>query len=194
LHFLAPIGVEFQELLADPGIRGRSYMVRKLLAVLSVLIVAASVPSAACSRASNPEERARALEYTQSLEEHPLAKDGLQKRMWLTEWIVQVPDLTVNVSRGEYKALESLDKVNDTYSNQLRMQAVFSQAAFQLQHPEEKNAAAIQAAGLAGTLRAYRAIQQFDPTAKYPLLDNLMSLEKKGKLQKYVEKQNKARS
>jgi hypothetical protein len=169
-------------------------MVRRLLAVLAVLILAASVPSAACSRASNPEERARALEYTQSLEEHPLAKDGLQKRMWLTEWIVQVPDLTVNVSRGEYKALESLDKVNDTYSNQLRMQAVFSQAAFQLKHPEEKNAAAIQAAGLAGALRAYRAIQQFDPTAKYPLLDNLMSLEKKGKLQKYVEKQNKARS
>jgi hypothetical protein len=170
-------------------------MVRQLLAALSVLLVTASIPSAACSRsATNPEERARALEYTQSLEEHPLAKDSLQKRMWLTEWIVQVPDLTVNVPRQEFKALQSLDKVNDTYSNQLRMQAVFSQAAFQLQHPEEKNAAAIQAAGLAGTLRAYRAIQQFDPTAKYPLLDNLMSLEKKGKLQKYVEKQNKAKS
>ena len=169
-------------------------MARILVAVLGVLIVAASIPSAACSRASNPEERARALEYTQSLEQHPLAKDSLQKRMWLTEWIVQVPDLTVNVPRQEFKALVSLDKVNDTYSNQLRMQAVFSQAAFQLQHPEEKNAARIQAAGLEGTLRAYRAIQQFDPTAKYPLLDNLMSLEKKGKLQKYVEKQNKARS
>jgi len=169
-------------------------MARKLIAALVLLILGASIQSAACSRATNPEERARALAYTQSLEEHPLAKDSLQKRMWLTEWIVQVPDLTVNVPSGEYKALQSLDKVNDTYSNQLRMQAVFSQAAFQLQHPEEKNAAAIQAAGLAGTLRAYRAIQQFDPTAKYPLLDNLMSLEKKGKLQKYVEKRNKAKS
>jgi len=167
-------------------------MARKLLAVLILLLVAASIPSAACSRsATNPEDRARALAYAQSLEEHPLAKDSLQKRMWLTEWIVQVPDLTVTVPPREFKALQSLDRVNDTYSNQLRMQAVFSQAAFQLQHPEEKNAAAIQAAGLAGTLRAYRAIQQFDPTAKYPLLDNLMSLEKKGKLQKYVEKQNK---
>jgi hypothetical protein len=166
-------------------------MARRLLAVLILLIVA-SIPSAACSRsAANPEERARALEYTQSLEEHPLAKDSLQKRMWLAEWIVQVPDLTVTVPLQEFKALQSLDKVNDTYSNQLRMQAVFSQAAFQLQHPEEKNTARIQAAGLEGTLRAYRAIQQFDPTAKYPLLDNLMSLEKKGKLQKYVEKRNK---
>ena len=167
-------------------------MVRKLLAVLIVLIVAVSLPSAAKMRGpSTAEERAQALAYAQSLEQHPLAKDSLEKRMWLTEWLVQVPDVTVNVCCKELKALESLDKVNDTYSNQLRMQVLYSQAAFQLQHPEEKSTATIQAAGLAGTLRAYRAIQQFDPTAKYPLLDNLMSLEKKGKLQKYVEKQNK---
>jgi hypothetical protein len=167
-------------------------MVRKLLAVLSVLLAAASLPSFAAPRGpSTAEERARALEYAQSLEQHPLAKDSLEKRMWLTEWIVQVPDLTVNVSPRTFKALESLDKVNDTYSNQLRMQALFSQAAFQLQHPEEKNTARIQAAGLEGTLRAYRAIQQFDPAAKYPLLDNLTALEKKGKLEKYVQKQGK---
>ena len=47
------------------------------------------------------------------------------------------------------------------------------------------------AAGLAGTLRAYRAIQRFDPSARYPLLDDLMSIEKRGKLQKYVEKRTK---
>jgi hypothetical protein len=161
-------------------------MVRKILAVLIVLTTAASLPSAAKVRGpSTPEERARAVEYVRSLEENPLAKDGLAKRMWLTEWIVEVPDLTVNAC---CKELESLDKVNNTYSNQLRMQMVYSQAAFLLQHPEEKNTATIQAAGLAGTLRAYRAIQRFDPTAKYPLLDNLISLEKQGKLQQYVQK------
>jgi hypothetical protein len=163
-------------------------MVRKLFVVLIALIVAASVPSAAKMRGpSTPEERARALEYAQSLEDHPLAKDNLEKRMWLTEWLVNVPDVTVSPC---CKGLESLDKVNNTYSYQLRMQVLYSQAAFLLQHPEEKNAVAIQVAGLAGTLRAYRAIQRFDPTAKYPLLDNLMSLEKKGKLEKYVQHQN----
>src|SRR5208283_2632201 len=164
-------------------------MVRKLFVVLIVLIVAASIPSAAKMRGpSTAEERAQALEYAQSLEQHPLAKDNLEKRMWLTEWLVNVPDVTVTPC---CKGLESLDKVNGTYSNQLRMQVLYSQAAFQLQHPEEKNAVTIQTAGLAGTLRAYRAIQQFDPSAKYPLLDNLMSLEKQGKLEKYVQKQNK---
>lgn len=167
-------------------------MVRKLFAVLSVLVVAVSLPSAAKMRGpSTPEERVQALEYVQSLEQHPLAKDSLEKRMWLTEWLVQIPDVTVKLSPKEFKALKSLDKVNDTYSNQLRMQVLYSQAAFQLQHPEEKSTVAIQAAGLAGTLRAYRAILQFDPSAKYPLLDNLISLEKQGKLEKYVEKQNK---
>ena len=167
-------------------------MVRKLLAVLIVLVVATALPSAAKMRGpSTAEERAQALDYVQSLEQHPLAKDSLEKRMWLTEWLVQIPDVTVNVCCKELKALESLNKVNDTYSNQLRMQALYSQAAFQLQHPDEKSTAAIQAAGLAGTLRAYRAIQQFDPSAKYPLLDNLMSLEKQGKLQRYVQKQRK---
>ncbi|HME33417.1 MAG TPA: hypothetical protein VKG65_11740 [Terriglobales bacterium] len=167
-------------------------MVRKLFAVVIVLVVAASLPSAAKMRGpSTAEERAQALEYIQSLEQHPLAKDSLEKRMWLTEWLVEIPDVTVNVCPKEIKALKSLDKVNNTYSNQLRMQVLYSQAAFQLQHPEEKNTVRIEAAGLAGTLRAYRAIQQFDPSAKYPLLDNLMSLERRGKLEKYVEKQNK---
>ncbi len=167
-------------------------MVRKLIAVVIVLLVAASLPAAAKMRGpSTPEERAQALQYVQSLEDHPLAKDSLEKRMWLTEWLVQIPDVTVNVCCKELKALEALDKVNDTYSNQLRMQVYYSQLAFQLQHPDEKSTATIQAAGLAGTLRAYRAIQQFDPSAKYPLLDNLMSLERQGKLQKYVQKRNK---
>jgi len=167
-------------------------MVHKLFVVLIVLMVAASVPSAARIRGpSTAEERAQALEYAQSLEQHPLAKDNLEKRMWLTDWLVNVPDVTVMPC---CKGLESLDKVNNTYSYQLRMQVLYSQAAFLLQHPQEKNAVAIKAAGLAGTLRAYRAIQQFDPTAKYPLLDNLMTLERKGKLEKYVQHQKCAKS
>ncbi len=164
-------------------------MARKLLAVVALFVTAVSLPCAAKMRGpSATGDRERVLDYTHSLEDHPLAKDSLEKRMWLTEWIVQVPDLNVNVC---CKELESLDQVNNTYSNQLRMQAMYSQAAFQLEHPDVKDSTAIQAAGLAGTLRAYRAIQRFDPTARYPLLDNLISLERKGKLQKYVQQQSK---
>jgi hypothetical protein len=163
-------------------------MTRKLLAFVVVLIAAVSLPCAAKMCPSLSPDRERVLDYTHSLEDHPLAKDSLEKRMWLTEWIVQVPDLNVNVC---CKELDSLDQVNNTYSHQLRMQAMYSQAAFQLEHPDVKDSATIQAAGLAGTLRAYRAIQRFDPSAKYPLLDDLISLERKGKLQKYVQQQSK---
>jgi len=163
-------------------------MACKRLSVLLVL-AAVSLPCAAKMRTLLcPVERARVLDYTRSLEDHPLAKDNLAKRIWLTEWIVNTPSVNVEVC---CKELQSLDDVNNTYSQQLRMQAMYSQAAYQLEHPEVKNAAQIQTAGLAGTLRAYRAILRFDPSAKYPLLDDLLSLERQGKLQKYVERQTK---
>ncbi len=167
-------------------------MGRRLFVLLAMTVLAASVPAESKTRGpSTPQERARALDYIQSLEQNPLAKDSLDKRMWLTEWIVQVPDFTVKFC---CKELDSLDKVNDTYSNQLRMQAIYSQAGYILRHPNVKSDAEKQAAGLAGALRTYRAIQRFDPSAQYPLLDNLLSLEKQGKLLQYVEQQSKCES
>jgi hypothetical protein len=163
-------------------------MARKLLAVYVVVVTAlcaSSVAKPKLCNLSSSNEAERVVDYTRSLENHPLAKDNLQKRIWLTEWIVNTPAITVAPS---FEELNSLDAVNNTYSQQLRMQAMYSQAAFQLEHPKVKDPAAIQAAGLAGTLRAYRAIQRFDPSARYPLLDDLQSLERKGKLQKYVER------
>jgi len=163
-------------------------MGRKLFVLLAVTVLASALPAESKTRGpSTPQERARALDYIQSLEQNPLAKDSLGKRIWLTEWIVQIPDFTVKLC---CKAFESLDKVNDTYSNQLRMQAIYSQAAFILQHPQVKSEAEKQAAGIAGALRAYKAIQKFDPSAQYPVLDNLLSLEKQGKLVRFVEEQS----
>ena len=160
-------------------------MGRKLFVLLALTVLAASTPAESKMRGpSTPEERARALDYIQSLEQKPLAKDSVGKRIWLTEWIVQVPDITVRMCG---KALDSLDIVNDTYSNQLRMQAIYSQAGYILQHPEVKSEAQKQAAGLAGALRAYQAIRRFDPSAEYPVLDNLLSLQRQGKLVRYVE-------
>ena len=162
-------------------------MGRKLYVLLAITILAASIPAESKMRGpSTPQERARALDYIQSLEQNPLAKDSFEKRLWLTEWIVQVPDFTVKLC---CKALDSLDTVNDTYSNQLRMQAIYSQAAYILQHPSTASDAEKEAAGLAGALRAYKAIQRFDPSAQYPVLDELVSLEKQGKLVQYVEQQ-----
>jgi hypothetical protein len=158
-----------------------------LAAVVAVVLAVCSTSAAKPHALANCDEFSRVVTYAHSLEENPLAKDNLQMRMWLTEWIVNSPSVEI----APYKELDSLDAVNNTYSQQLRMQAMYSQVAFQLEHPKVKDPTAIQAAGLAGTLRAYRAIQRFDPSAKYPMLDDLMSLERKGKLQKYLEHRNK---
>ena len=158
---------------------------RSLIAVLMLAVLC--IPGLAKKmRTSAPDNVERVLGYAHDLEEHPLSKDNLAKRMWLTEWIVNTPQMKVETCCQE---LNSLDAINNTYSHQLRMQAVYSQAAFQIEHPDVKDRSTIQAAGLAGTLRAYRAIQRFDPSAIYPLLDDLMTLERKGKLLDYVERQ-----
>jgi len=82
--------------LAAQATKGEGTMGRKLFVLLTVTILAASIPAESKTRGpSTPQERARALDYIQSLEQNPLAKDSLDKRMWLTEWIVQVPDFTV---------------------------------------------------------------------------------------------------
>jgi hypothetical protein len=159
-------------------------MARRWLAALVVTVIACTLPCVAKTHSiPAPLELDRVVDYAHSLEEHPLAKDNLAKRIWLTEWIVNIPAVDVDPC---CKVLTSLDEVNNTYSQQLRMQAVYSQVAFQLEHPDVRDREAIQTAGLAGTLKAYRAIQRFDPSAKYPVLDDLLSLEKKGKLQEYV--------
>ena len=141
-------------------------MGRKLFVLLTVTVLAASVPAESKTRGpSTPQERARALDYIQSLEQNPLAKDSLDKRMWLTEWIVQVPDFTVTPC---CKDLDSLDKINDTYSNQLRMQAIYSQAAYILRHPKVKSDAEKQAAGLAGALAHVSSNPTLRPLSSIP--------------------------
>ncbi len=72
-------------------------MTRRILAILILLLTAASVPCAARTRLPSAEDRERVVDYTRSLEENPLAKDNLEKRMWLTEWIVKAPALSVGV-------------------------------------------------------------------------------------------------
>jgi len=78
---------------------------------------------------TSPEDRERVLTTPQS-EEHPLAKDNLAKRMWLTEWIVKAPDVTVDVC---CKDLQSLDEVNNTYSEAVYACRRCTRSAFELE-------------------------------------------------------------
>ena len=162
-------------------------MGRKLFVLLAVTVLAASdsrrVQNARTLHAAGAGARAR-------LHPEPGAESARQRQPRQTHVADRVDRAGAGLHRDVLlQGLDSLDKVNDTYSNQLRMQAIYSQAGFILQHPKVKSDAEKQAAGLAGALRAYRAIQRFDPTAQYPVLDNLSSLEKQGKLVQYVEQQ-----
>src|SRR6516164_2251429 len=61
-------------------------MGRKLFVLLAMTVLASSIPAESKTHGpSTPQERARALDYIQSLEQNPMAKDSLEKRIWLTE-------------------------------------------------------------------------------------------------------------
>src|SRR3974377_845851 len=80
--------------------QGGSTMGRKLFVLLALTVLASSAPAESKMRGpSTPEERARALNYIQSLEQKPLAKDSVEKRIWLTEWIVRGAGITAKICR-----------------------------------------------------------------------------------------------
>ncbi len=54
---------------------------------------------------STSEERARAVKVAHELEADPLAKDANEHREWMIQWIMEIPDITVNVCFDYFGAL-----------------------------------------------------------------------------------------
>ena len=156
-------------------------MGRKLFVLLALTVLAASIPAESKTRGpSTPQERARALDYIQSLEQNPLAKDSLDKRMWLTEWIVQVPDFTVTscckdarlARQGERHLLEPVAHAGDLFAG-----------GYILQHPEREERG--REAGRRTGRNACAPIRRFSASIRPRSIQcstTSASLEKQGKL------------
>src|ERR1700686_3531651 len=95
---------------------------------------------------STSEERARAVKIAHELEDDPLAKDAKEKRTWVIKWIVEIPDITVNV------CFDYFGKVPDPprgHSMEITNQMVISSAAFMIEHPDKaKDEQAVALLGL----------------------------------------------
>ena len=83
---------------------------------------------------STAEERARAVKVAHELEDDPLAKGAKEQREWVIQWIMDIPDITVNV------CFEYFGKVPDPprgHSKEIARQMVISSAAFMIEHPDK---------------------------------------------------------
>ncbi len=166
--------------------KGGYSMKRIALTVLGLLIAGAFVPVSATPRGpSTLRERLLAVRYAHSLEVHPLSLDSVQKRQWMNDFLVRVPDIEINVCDNVIAA--PLNQANQNYSQQLKWQYVYSSAAFMIQHPEVKNPVKIQTAGVEGALRAYRSILRIDPSVRFTFMEDLLMKRQRGALEVYVK-------
>ena len=135
---------------------------------------------------ATPEEKANAVKAARLLESDPLTKDGKKIREWFTLWLIEVPDIHLEVCIGYLKPL--YEGKGKNYAAELSAQMMFSSAAFIIEHPEQANdRTAVNLAGLEGSLKSYEAILKSKPTAKWEFLDGLILKREKGELKAFVE-------
>jgi len=135
---------------------------------------------------STPEERATAVKSARLLETDPYNKDAKKVREWFLKWLIEVPDISVEICTGYLSPLYG-KKIKDNEA-ELVTQMTFSSAAFIIENPDKANdKVAVNLAGLEGTLKMYESILKSKPNAKIDFLDQLIAKRDKGELRTYVE-------
>jgi hypothetical protein len=156
------------------------------IATLVIGFLAPRTAGAQTRGPSTPEERARAVKVAHELEEDPLAKGAKEHREWMIQWIIAIPDITVNVCFDYFGTLPASPKA---HSEEITRQMVLSSAAFMIEHPDKaKDEQAVALSGLLGALKAYQAILKQDAASRWPQMDRLIQMRAKGELDDYVAK------
>ncbi len=138
---------------------------------------------------STPEERAKVVQIARALEADPLQPGNKDMRTWFTVWLIEVPDITIQVCGEELGPVFHDSNRDKNFVSEFFGQSMFSAASFVIEHPEQaNNKVALYLAGVEGSLRAYQSIPKVHPETRWPFLDDLILKQQKGELPKYVEK------
>lgn len=134
---------------------------------------------------STAEERAKAAQFTHDLESNPLGPQAKSEREWLTLWLIEVPDITVEIC-PRLLGPELPDKKK--FGTEILSQLMFSEAAFMIENPDKaKDNISVHTAGAGGALKVYEAILKDHPKAQLKALDDIIARRDKGELQNHVE-------
>jgi len=159
--------------------------------LVRIIIIATFLTSLAVPRSgaqqrgpSTEEERARAVKVAHQLEENPLAKDADEQRKWMVQWIIEIPDITINVCPDYFGDLPNPPR---NHSTEIFTQMSLSSAAFIVEHPDKvKDEQAVAMAGLLGSLKSYEAILKQEPGSHWAEVDKLLKVRDQGKLDDFV--------
>jgi hypothetical protein len=134
---------------------------------------------------STPEERAKAVQFAHDLESNPLNPQAKREREWLTLWLIEVPDITVEVC-PRLLGHDLPDKKK--FGTEILSQLMFSEAAFMIENQDKsKDPVEVHMAGIAGSLKVYETILKDHPEAKSKGLDDILTLRGKGQLKDHVQ-------
>ena len=135
---------------------------------------------------STSEERAKVVALTRLLERDPFAEDAPATRQWLRDWAIEVPDIRVYVCTD---LLGHGLGDNHPYAREINDQAVFSAAAFAVEHQDEaRDEIAQYTAGVEGALRVYEALLKSKPDARSAFLDEFLAQRARAELVDHVAK------
>ena len=150
---------------------------------LGLAMISGLGPAIAQHAASSPGDRARFVSITRALEGAPLQPDARADREWALRWLTEAPDVSVMACLSSLGGMEE----HYQYAPEIVLQYTFSMAVLVIQHPEmASDPNAQQVAGVAGALRAYRAILGSKPDARSSGLDSLMEIESRGGLPGFI--------
>jgi hypothetical protein len=140
---------------------------------------------------SSPQDRERFVAIAHQMEAAPLDRSAQNEREWAMKWIAEAPDVKVTLcpaALGDFFK----PKTKYKYGGEIAFVLSFSSAAFVIEHPgRETDYQAQFVAGVAGALKAYRAILTTDPGARSKALDSLLDLQTTGDLQKFIGESSK---
>jgi hypothetical protein len=154
---------------------------RSFISMLVIVMCAFGVAQKAPDRGpSTLEERQRFLNFAHKVEAAPLDESLRPEREWATLWLIQVPDIHVNLCTAP---LGDFMKKKYKYSPEIVGQLMYSSAAFVIEHPEQADEKIAQyLAGVEGVLKAYTAILAAKPDAHSKPLDDLLQKQTQDQL------------
>ena len=157
-----------------------------LLVVLALTLGLAVKATVAQGRGpSTPEERKRAVEIATLLENDPLNKNAKALSSELLVWLIQVPDISVNLCTN---VLGDYSKIKGDYSPTIVTQLTFSEAKFIIEHPEQAgDELQVNLAGVEGVLKTYENIKKAKPKVKLEPLEQLLVKQQAGQLADFVK-------
>ena len=156
-----------------------------LVAISFLFLCAISMAATQGRGPSTPEERSKAVQFAHNLESNPLGPQAKDERERLTRWLIEIPDITVDVCP---RLLGSKLPERKNYGHEILAQLMYSEMAFMIENPDKaKDAVAVHSAGVNGSLRVYEVILKDHPKAKSQALDEIVARRDKQELKDFVQ-------